>query len=56
MSLVGEGLTNTEIGRRLCISRRTVESHRGRVYAKLGLGTRGQLVSAAVRRPAGDAG
>jgi DNA-binding CsgD family transcriptional regulator len=56
VSLVGEGLTNTEIGQRLYISRRTVESHLGRVYAKVGLGTRGQLVSAAVRHAAGDDG
>jgi DNA-binding CsgD family transcriptional regulator len=56
VSLVGEGLTNTEIGQRLYISRRTVESHLGRVYGKLGLGTRGQLVSAAVRHAAGDDG
>jgi DNA-binding CsgD family transcriptional regulator len=54
VSLVGEGLTNTEIGQRLYISRRTVESHLGRVYGKLGLGTRGQLVSAAVRHAGGD--
>lgn len=56
VSLVGEGLTNTEIGQRLYISRRTVESHLGRVDGKLGLGTRGQLVSAAVRHAAGDDG
>ncbi len=54
VSLVGEGLTNTEIGQRLYISRRTVESHLGRVYGKLGLGTRGQLVSAAVRHAGGN--
>ncbi|HEY6697218.1 MAG TPA: AAA family ATPase [Acidimicrobiales bacterium] len=53
VSLVGEGLTNTEIGQRLYISRRTVESHLGRVYDKLGLATRGQLVSAAVRHVGG---
>jgi DNA-binding CsgD family transcriptional regulator len=53
VSLVGEGLTNTEIGQRLYISRRTVESHLGRVYLKLDLSTRGQLVSAAVGRAGG---
>jgi DNA-binding CsgD family transcriptional regulator len=53
VSLVGEGMTNTEIGQRLYISRRTVESHLGRVYLKLDLSTRGQLVSAAVRRAGG---
>jgi hypothetical protein len=42
-----------QIGERLYISRRTVESHLGRL-GKLGLSTRGQLVSAAVRHAAGD--
>ena len=54
VDLAGEGLTNTEIAERLYISRRTVESHLGRVYTKLDLTTRAQLVAAAARR--GNAG
>ena len=51
VDLAGEGLTNTEIAERLYVSRRTVESHLGRVYTKLTLSTRTQLVAAAARRP-----
>jgi DNA-binding CsgD family transcriptional regulator len=50
VGLAGEGLTNTEIAERLFVSRRTVESHLGRVYDKLDLSTRVQLVAAVVRR------
>ena len=49
VDLAGRGLTNTQIAERLYISRRTVESHLGRVYAKLRLSTRAQLVAATAR-------
>jgi DNA-binding CsgD family transcriptional regulator len=50
VALVGEGLTNTAIADRQYVSRRTVESHLSRVYAKLSLRTRAELVAAAARR------
>ena len=46
VDLTAQGLTNTQIADRLYVSRRTVESHLGRVYTKLGLSTRAQLVAA----------
>jgi DNA-binding CsgD family transcriptional regulator len=48
--LAAEGLTNPEIGRRLYISRRTVESHLSRAFAKLGLSSRVQLAAEVARR------
>ena len=38
--LVAEGMTNQEIGERLFVSPRTVETHVGRVLAKLGIASR----------------
>ena len=43
--LVARGLTNREIAEQLVLSVRTVETHVGRVLAKLGLRTRGQLTA-----------
>jgi DNA-binding CsgD family transcriptional regulator/tetratricopeptide (TPR) repeat protein len=49
--LVCEGLTNSDIADRRGVSRRTVESHLARVYRKLGVRTRSQLVVAALQGP-----
>ena len=48
--LAAEGLTNAEIGERLTIGRRTVETHRANLIRKLGLKTQADLVRLAVRR------
>ncbi|RUP01409.1 MAG: tetratricopeptide repeat protein, partial [Mycobacterium sp.] len=48
--LVAEGLGNKDIGARLFISPRTVQSHLTHVYAKLGLSSRVQLVQESGRR------
>ena len=42
-ALVAEGLTSAEIGRRLFISRRTVEGHLARIYTALGVHSRVEL-------------
>ena len=50
LALAAEGHSNADIGARLFISRRTVESHRGRAMRKLGLRSHVELVLFAVRR------
>jgi DNA-binding NarL/FixJ family response regulator len=51
LNLLVLGLTNPEIAERLCVSPRTVESHRAGVQRKLGVRTRAEL--ARVAREAG---
>ncbi|HEX2273493.1 MAG TPA: LuxR C-terminal-related transcriptional regulator [Acidimicrobiales bacterium] len=52
VQLVGEGLTNPEIGGRLFMGRGTVKTHLSHVYAKVGVANRTELAAlAAVHRP-----
>ncbi len=48
--LVAEGLTNPQVGERLFISRRTVQTHLAHVFAKLGISTRHELTKLAGQR------
>jgi two-component system response regulator NreC len=50
LRLIALGHTSVEIAGKLDISPRTVESHRGRIYSKLGLATRAELVGYALER------
>ncbi len=48
--LASQGLTNRQIGDRLFISRRTVETHLAHVFGKLGTNSRAQLAAEVGRR------
>ena len=48
--LAAQGLTNPEIGARLFVSRRTIETHLSHVFRKLDVATRTQLASEFTRR------
>ena len=49
-SLVAEGLSNPQIGDRLYVSRRTVQTHLAHVFTKLDLTSRTQLAAVVTRR------
>ncbi len=48
--LVGEHLTNPEIGARLFVSRATVKTHLVHIFTKLGIDSRSELAAAAIKR------
>lgn len=50
VSLVVEGLSNPQIGERLSVSRRTVSTHLYRIFKKVGVSSRAELVARAMRR------
>jgi DNA-binding NarL/FixJ family response regulator len=49
LGLIGEGLTNRQIGKRLYLSEKTVKNHISRLLAKLGVGRRIQAAVLATR-------
>ena len=50
VELVAQGLANAEIGEKLFISRRTVQTHLSHAFSKLGVSNRAELAAAAARR------
>lgn len=50
LHLAAQGLTGAQTAEKLCISPRTVESHRSRLMQKLGLRNRAELIHYAIRQ------
>ena len=56
VDLVAEGLSNPQIGQRLYVSRRTVQTHLAHVFAKLDITSRTQLAAEAIRHRGNEPG
>ena len=50
LQLIAEGKSNKEVAAALFVSPTTIETHRARIYRKLGLATRSQVVRYALGR------
>lgn len=50
VELVAQGITNPQIGEKLFVSARTVQTHLSHVFAKLGVATRAELAAKAAHR------
>ena len=50
LTLIGQGLTNKEIARQLCISEKTVKNHIANIFSKLHVNDRTQAVLYAIRQ------
>ncbi|MEU4830510.1 AAA family ATPase [Streptosporangium sp. NPDC023615] len=46
VELVRQGMSSLEVAERLCLSKRTIDTHLGRIYRKLGIRGRHQLAAA----------
>ena len=49
LQLIAKGYTNKEISEQVYLSVKTVEAHRSKIYQKLGLKSRADLVAYALR-------
>jgi len=56
LALIGEGLSNREIGERLFLGQATVKTHVNRIFAKIGTQSRAQAVRYAISNGLADPG
>lgn len=49
LTLLAQGYTNKEIAEKMFISVKTVETHRAKIYSKLSIESRAELVHCAIR-------